>query len=336
MRIGIVYDAGSGDWDPKDVAAVLQNVRTVQRALRVGGHVTTLIPVTLGDVRWLQKVQRCDAIFNLCEGVNGIARYEDYAVAALDLTRVPFTGCNSWTVTIAHRKHIANTLFAASGVPVPPFVLAKRGTVPEGLMFPVIVKPSGEDASVGIDSGSVCTTKKALKERLAKAAGMNWEDTLVQEYVPGREVNVGFVGSEMLPISEINFQKMPAGSWPIVTYAAKWDDGSPEDLGTVPMCPAPLEPELADKVAAVARLAWQVIGSEMGYGRVDIRIAPGGEPYVLEVNPNPDISADAGLARMARVRGWDYDTLIQKVVDEALDRAARRRVAEAQYLKVPA
>ena len=171
MRIGVVYDAGSGDWDPKDVAAVLLNVRTVQKALRAGGHVTTLIPVTLGDVRWLQKVQRCDAVFNLCEGVNGIARYEDYAVAALDLTRVPFTGCNSWTVTIAHRKHIANTLFAASGVPVPPFVLAKRGTVPDGLMFPVIVKPSGEDASVGIDSGSVCTTKKALKERLAKLTG---------------------------------------------------------------------------------------------------------------------------------------------------------------------
>ena len=128
---------------------------------------------------------------------------------------------------------------------------------------------------------------------------------------------------------------MPAGSWPIVTYAAKWDHGSPEDLGTVPMCPAPLEPELARTIAAVARLAWQVIGSEMGYGRVDIRITPDGQPFVLEVNPNPDISADAGLARMARVRGWDYDTLIQKVVDEALDRNARRLLAEAQYLKVP-
>ncbi|MCC7131122.1 MAG: ATP-grasp domain-containing protein [Gemmatimonadales bacterium] len=334
MRVGVVYDAGSGDWDPKDVAAVLDNVRTVQKALRSGGHETTLIPVTLGDVRWLQKVQRCDVIFNLCEGVNGIARYEDYAVAALDLTRVPFTGCTSWTVTIAHRKHIANTLFAAHGVPVPPFALAKRGVIPTGLKFPVIVKPSGEDASVGIDSGAVCTTRKALKERLAKVAGL-WEDTLVQEYVPGREVNVGFVGSEMLPISEINFENMPDGSWPIVTYAAKWDSGSPEDLGTEPVCPAPLGPELARRVASVARSAWQLIGQENGYGRVDIRITPDGQPYVLEVNPNPDISADAGLARMASVRGWDYDTLILKVVDEALGRAERRREAEAQYLKIP-
>ena len=334
MKIGIVYDAGSGDWDPRDVASVLEAVRKVQKALRTGGHTTVLIPVTLGDVTWLRKVQGCQAIFNLCEGVNGMARYEDYAVAALDLTRVPYTGCTSWTVTIAHRKHVANTLFAAYGVPVPPFVLAARsGPVPTALKFPVIVKPSGEDASVGIDSGAVCTTRKALKERLAKAARL-WEETLVQEYVPGREVNVGFIGSEMLPISEINFQKMPAGSWPIVTYAAKWDAGSAEDLGTIPMCPAPLTPELARKVAAVARSAWRLIGQECGYGRVDIRIAPDGEPYVLEVNPNPDISVDAGLANMARVRGWDYDTLILKVLEEALDRAERRREAEAQYLKI--
>ena len=334
MKVGILYDAGSGDWDPKDVASVLENVRSVQKTLRAGGHETTLIPVTLGDVTWLRKVQRCQAIFNLCEGVNGIARYEDYAVAALDLTRVPYTGCTSWTVTIAHRKHIANTLFAAHGVPVPPFVLAaKSGPAPIGLKFPVIVKPSGEDASVGIDSGSVCTTRKALKERLAKAATL-WEDTLVQEYVPGREVNVGFIGGEMLPISEINFQNMPAGSWPIVTYAAKWDSGSPEDLGTIPMCPAPLTPELTRKVTAAARAAWRLIGQENGYGRVDIRIAPDGEPYVLEVNPNPDISADAGLANMARARGWDYHTLILKVLDEALSRAERRRDAEAHYLKI--
>ena len=334
MKVGIVFDAGSGDWDPKDVKAVLQNAKSVEKSLRRGGHQTVLIPVRLGDVLWLAKVQRCEAIFNLCEGVNGIARYEDYAVAALDLTRVPFTGCTSWTVTIAHRKHIANTLLAAHGVPVPPFALVDRGSLPAHLKFPVIVKPSGEDASVGIDSGAVCTTKRALKERIAKVAGM-WEDTLIQEYVPGREINVGFVGSEMLPMSEIDFKHMPDGSWPIVTYAAKWDTGSPEDLGTVPKCPAPLSAELARRVGAVARLAWQLVGQEKGYGRVDLRIAPDGQPFVLEVNPNPDISDDAGLSRMAAARGWDYDALIAKVLEEAVTRGARRREAEAQYLKLP-
>lgn len=335
MRIGIVYDAGGGEWTTTDVASVLQNVRSVQKALRTGGHETTLIPVTLGDVAWLRKVQRCDCIFNLCEGVGGIARYEDYAVAALDLTRVPYTGCTSWTVTVAHKKHIANALMASAGLPVPPFMVATDGVIPMSLKFPAIVKPSGEDASVGIDAGAVCTSRRALKQRLRKVAGL-WEETLIQDYIPGREINVGFVGSEMLPMSEIDFAKMPDGKWPIVTYAAKWDVGSDEDTGTQPVCPAPLEPELAARVERAARGAWQLIGREMGYGRVDMRISPEGEPFILEVNPNPDISDDAGLSRMAEVRGWDYDALILQVVDEALGRAERRRSAEDQQLQISA
>lgn len=335
MKIGIVYDAGSGAWDPKDVAAVLDNARSVRAALRRAGHETILIPVALNDVRWLQRVQRVDAVFNLCEGVNGLARYEDYAVAALDLARIPFTGCNSWTVTIAHRKHVANTLLQANGIPVPPFTLIRDGALPADLRFPLIVKPSSEDASVGIDAKAVCTTRKALRERLIQATSL-FEDVLVQEYVPGREVNVGFVGREMLPMSEIIFGKMPKGSWPIVTYSAKWDTGSLEDLATLPVCPAELDPDLERRVGEVARGAWELLGGGRGYGRVDMRIAPDGQPYVLEVNPNPDISDDAGLSRMAAARGWDYDTLILQVLDEALHRAERRRAAEEQYLKISA
>jgi D-alanine-D-alanine ligase len=335
VKVGIVHDAGGGEWDPKDVAAVVDNARSVQRALRAAGHDATLIPVQLGDVRWLQKVQRYDAVFNLCEGVNGMAWYEDFAVAALDLARVPFTGATSWTVTIAHRKHIANTLLQAAAIPVPPFALVRNGVVPSGLKYPVIVKPAGEDASVGIDSGAVCATKKALKDRIAKAERM-YEEVLVQEYVHGREINVGFVGAEMLPFSEIEFRNMPDGHWPIVTYAAKWDYGSAEDLATVPVCPADLDADLTKRVGSIARAAWELIGHASGYGRIDMRIAPNGQPYVLEVNPNPDISDDAGLSRMAKARGWEYDELILKVLEEALARSDRRREAEAHYLKIPA
>ena len=82
MKIGILFDGGSQDWDQKDVAAVMANVTEIQGWLRRAGHETSLIPVHLGDVAWLRRVQRHDLIFNLCEGVNGYARYEDFAVAA--------------------------------------------------------------------------------------------------------------------------------------------------------------------------------------------------------------------------------------------------------------
>lgn len=335
MKIGVLYDGGGQDWDQKDVAAVMSNVNDIQATLRRAGHDTSLHPVQLGDVAWLRRVQRLDLIFNLCEGVNGLARYEDFAVAALELTRVAFTGCPSWPVTICHRKHIANTLLAAAGVPVPPFVLARGITPPSGLRYPVIVKPSGEDASVGIDSGAVCTTRKALRDRLTKV-GERWDEVLIQEYVSGREVNVGFVGRDILPISEILFDQMPVGSWPIVTYAAKWDTGSAEDLGTQPQCPARLAPELSRRVTQAARLAWETLAGSMGYGRVDLRINEQGEVYVLEVNPNPDLSMDAGLARMGRARGWEYSDLVMKVVEEAVQRFELAKAAETLTQHVPA
>jgi D-alanine-D-alanine ligase len=335
VKIGVLFDGGSQDWDQKDVAAVMANVTEIQGCLRRAGHDATLIPVHLGDVGWLRRVQRAELIFNLCEGVNGYAKYEDFAVAALELTRVPFTGCPSWPVTICHRKHIANTLLAAAGVAVPPFVLARGITPPTGLRYPVIVKPSGEDASVGIDSGAVCATRKALRDRLARTLEQ-WNEVLVQEYVAGREVNVGFIGRDILPISEIIFDRMPEGTWPIVTYAAKWDTGSAEDLGTQPVCPAQLSPELTRRATQAARQAWDTLAGSQGYGRVDLRITEQGEVSVLEVNPNPDLSSDAGLARMARARGWDYCELLLKVVDEAVQRFERARAAEALTQNVPA
>jgi D-alanine-D-alanine ligase len=335
VKIGILFDGGSNDWDQKDVAAVLANVNEIQAELRRAGHETSLIPVQLGDVGWLKRVQRHDLIFNLCEGVNGYARYEDFAVAALELSRVPFTGCPAWPVTICHRKHIANTLLAAAGVPVPPFMLARGITPPSGLRYPVIVKPSGEDASVGIDGGAVCETRKALRDRLARTLEQ-WSEVLIQEYVSGREVNVGFIGRDLMPLSEISFERMPEGSWPIVTYAAKWSSGSAEDLGTEPICPAVLSPELQRRAVQAARQAWETLAGAQGYGRVDLRITDSGEVYVLEVNPNPDLSSDAGLTRMAKSRGWSYGELIMHVVDECLQRYERARAAEVITQNVPA
>jgi D-alanine-D-alanine ligase len=326
VKVAIAYDGGSSDWSEADVAAVMANVRQVQASLKRLGHSTTLVPLKQHDLRWLSKVQRSDLIFNLIEGINGVAIYEDWAVGALELTGVPFTGCRSSAVTLCHRKHVANTLLERAGVPVPAFALARRNQLPPGLRLPVIVKPSGEDASVGIENGAVCCTKKAVKERLARISEQ-WDEVMVQEFVDGREFYVGFLGSEVMPLSEISFDRMPEGYWRIVSYRAKWVEGSPEYRGTVPVCPARVEPALAEAITQVARLAWDTLGGE-GYGRVDMRVTPEGEPWVLEVNPNPDLSTDAGFAGMARVHGWDYDALVERVVEEAMTRSRRRSTAE--------
>ncbi|HJP58277.1 MAG TPA: ATP-grasp domain-containing protein [Gemmatimonadales bacterium] len=328
MRVAIIYDAGSAEWSPQDVAAVLDNIHEVRAALRSRGHDVELVPVRALEFRWLGRARRADLIFNLCEGINGHARFEDYVVSTLELTGVPFTGCRAWPTTVAHRKHVANTVMAAAGLPVPAFLLARANKIPSSFPLPAIVKPAAEDASVGIDAGAVCTTRKALRQRVSQMLEQ-FEEVIVQEYVAGREFNVGFVGSRMLPISEIDFAGMPEGSWPIVTYAAKWVAGSPDDLGTTPVCPARIPADLARRIGQVARLAWEEMAGAEGYGRVDLRLAENGQPCIIEVNPCPDLSSDAGLARMARAAGWDYTELVMQIVDEAMNRSQSTRAAVA-------
>ena len=246
----------------------------------------------------------------------------------LAVTGVHHTGCRPWAVTVAHRKHVANTLLARSGTHITPFAVCDGNKIPADLTLPVIVKPAAEDASVGIDAGSVVTSKRALKKRLAETVEQ-WDTVLVQEYVAGREFNIGFVGDQVLPIAELCFDNMPEGSWPILTYAAKWDVGSPEDLGSVPVCPANIAPDLHKRMVAVARQAWEELCGAEGYGRVDMRVDAAGQPFVLEVNPNPDISDAAGLSRMAKAHGWEYEDLICRIVDEALSRSSSRQAAAA-------
>jgi D-alanine-D-alanine ligase len=328
MKVAILFDAGSEEWSPQDVAAVVANVHEVRDVLRRRSHEVELLPVRQGDFRWLSRVRRADLVFNLCEGINGHARFEDLVVGTLELTGVPFTGCRTWPTAICHRKHVANTLLSAAGLPIPQFILAQANKGPAEFPLPAIVKPAAEDASVGIDNSAVCTSKRTLKRRVAQMLEQ-FDEVVVQEYVAGREFNVGFVGKRILPIAEIRFDALPEGTWPIVSYAAKWIQGSPEDEGTIPVCPAELDTELQQRIAQVARKAWEQMCDCEGYGRIDLRLSEDGQPYVLEVNPTPDLSSNAGLARMGRAFGWSYDDLVMHIVDEALMRSQSHRAAAA-------
>lgn len=148
-----------------------------------------------------------------------------------------------------------------------------------------------------------------------------WPEVIVQRYIDGREVNVGIVGDTVLPLAEVDFAAMPRGMWKIVSYRSKWETGCDEDLGTVPTCPAQLDAAVAAEVRRVALESWRLVGGE-GYGRVDMRIDRLGRPWILEVNANPDIAPNAGLARMARVAGLDYAALVRLVCDHALARSS--------------
>jgi D-alanine-D-alanine ligase len=169
------------------------------------------------------------------------------------------------------------------------------------------------------------TDRRALRTRVA-AMTEQFEEVLVQEYVPGREFAVGLVGNRVLPISEIDFSRMPDGAWPILTYAGKWEPGSPDDLGSAPVCPANIPQKVGDKLVRLAEAAWRVMQGT-GYGRVDLRLDEQGRAWILDVNPNPDLNDDAGLSRMARAAGWDYAELVRRIAEVALREAQGEKAA---------
>lgn len=327
LRIAIALDAHAlSDDAPADVAGVLEAVTAVERALGELGHRCWRVPVggTARAALGALLAGGVDLVFNLCESIDGRAEGEPRLIAALELAGIPVTGASADVVSLARRKDHVGAVLASHGVPTPLTAVTDSGTVPPGWRtFPCIVKPSGADGGVGITQGSIAEDAAALS--LAVDAAREHSPLLVQALLPGRELNVGIVGDCVLPVAEIEFVDVPAGHWPIVCYAAKWEPGSLADRTTVPRCPAAIPAELEVAARTLALAAWQAVGG-CGAGRVDLRADAAGRLHVLEINPNPDLAPAAGLARMAAAQGWSYRDLVARLLDDALMRAARADV----------
>lgn len=326
MKIALLFDGASALGKSADLS-ILETAEAIEQTLVSDGHEVVRIPAYI-DGRWVERMRRgkFDLVFNLCEGLDGVAALEPSVISALEVLGVPYTGSASWTTALCLRKPVVNAFLERMGLPIPRFGVVHRDAALPTVGFPAICKPAAEDASIGVEQRSVVRTMRALAARV-EAMHERWDEVLVQRYVEGREVNVGIVGNRTLPPAEVVFDDLPRGMWRIVSYRAKWETGSDEDLGSRPVCPADLPDTLAAELARLALAAWRAVGGQ-GYGRVDFRVDRTGRPWILEVNANPDIGADAGLARMASAAGMDYAALIRAICDDALSRRATTIAAQ--------
>jgi D-alanine-D-alanine ligase len=279
--------------------------------------------------------ERPDAIFNCCESVRGCAALELSVAALFDLFGIAYTGSPALTLGLALDKAVAKALFQSAGVPTPAAVAVRsiedldRVATPP---FPLIVKPLAEDASIGIDSASVVRDRAALAARARFVCSVFPQGALVEEFVDGRELNVSLLAGsdgslEPLPVSEVVFDGLPAGMPPIASYDAKWNVDSTAYQATPVRCPARLSAPLAERVHAAALAAAHAVQLR-DYGRVDLRVRAVDERvFVLEANPNPDLSAEAGFMRAARASGRTFTATIEWILSRALERARAPRVA---------
>jgi D-alanine-D-alanine ligase len=245
------------------------------------------------------RAERPDVVFNLFEGTGDDGSTEAYVAGLLEWLDLPFTGSPFHTLALARNKHLTKSLFRGAGLPTPDSFIVESLPMGESPMaWPVIIKPATQDASVGLDQGSVVTNLYRLEERVASLLKNYGPPVLVEEFIPGRELNVALIEApdlRALPISEVLFTDEDPAYWPIVTYDAKWRPGSRDYEATPPRYPADVAPELSERLVGLARQAFRLLGCR-DYARVDFRVRPSGKPYILEVNPNPDFSPTAGLA----------------------------------------
>jgi D-alanine-D-alanine ligase len=316
--------------DAESEHEILYTVEVVSKTLVQAGFEVSRLGVSRDPSVLLAALRdpRPDAVFNLFEGTADQGHTDESAAASLlEWFGVPFTGCPAQALRIARSKHLAKYLFQGAGLPTPEFFVVQALPVPDcPIDWPVIVKPALEDASVGLDQGSVVTGQQQLKERVTHVLRTYGPPVLVEKFIRGREFNVGLIEApdlKVLPVSEVEFVDKDPSYWPIVTYDAKWTPGSRDYEATPPRYPADISPKLAERLGELARQAFQLLGCR-DYARVDFRVRPSGKPYILEVNPNPDFSPAAGLTGGLTSAGLTHAQFTVDLVRAALARGSKK------------
>lgn len=308
-------------------AGVLDQVRAVAAALATLGVPSRPAPVqTLDELPGILERAAEPLVFNLVETLAGSATAANRVPSVVRAFGKACTGNDSPCLDLTLDKTRAKAVLREFGLPVPAGRVVPPGTVPAAADLPagpLIVKPAATDASEGIEGASVFPGGYGpdLPDRVRELHRRFGQAVLVEELVGTRELNVALFAdggdTRTLPVAEIEFVDFPEGKPRIVDYAAKWLPDSFEYANTRRALPAPLPAELAARVQALARQAWEATGCR-GYARVDFRLGDDGALHILEVNANPDIAADAGFAAALAAAGVPYPEFIRALLADAL------------------
>jgi len=308
--------------DRPDEADTVIAAETIRDALGRLGYRSEIVHLglDLGALSGL-AARRPALVFNLVEALAGDGTLAHLAPSALEHFGIPYSGGTAQSLRDTLSKTAAKRLLQSAGLPTPAWSLDGSGFQD---VERVIVKSIGEHASIGIDAGSVVAAGRAADEIAARQLRFGGR-FFAEAFIEGREFNVALLegpdGPRLLPIAEIDFVDYPDNRPRIVDYEAKWEDGS-FAFGNTPRhfdFPATDRP-LLERLGELALATWRLF-ELTGYVRVDFRVDSTNRPWILEVNVNPCLSADAGFAAAAARAGMSYDEMIGCIVSSALARA---------------
>lgn len=269
--------------------------------------------------------------FNLLEEFHGVAVYDYYIVSYLELLRQPYTGSNPRGLLISHDKALSKKVLMFHRIPVPRFTVFRMGRKvkrPARLEFPLLVKSLIEDASLGIAQTSVVTSDEKLAERVAFIHENVGTDAIVEQYIDGRELYVGVMGNQRLqtfPIWEMVFGKLPAGAHRIATAKIKWDEQYQDRIGLTTKAADDIDESLQRRITHICKRAYRDLNLS-GYARMDLRLTDEDKVYLIEANPNPNLSYGEDFAESAEHAGLSYEQLLQRIINLGLRYRAQWQV----------
>lgn len=331
------------DWDPTKIVetwdTVAEEAEQIAAAVRQAGHKCTVVNIEDDFDTLLAAIERerPDAVMNLIEWFHEDPEHETHVPGLFELLGVSYTGNRPLALSLCQKKPHAKALLEANGLRVPRgIVLETVHITPDqerSLHYPLIVKPAFDDASGGIDAGSVVRTRAELDARVALVVGEHKMPALVEEFIDGREIHCAILGNDppvALPLYEMQFKRgstdndgrpLPG----IITYRAKWDPYSRDHYAMESKCPVDdLPADVVQKIQDTAIRAFTILGCR-DYARIDMRLDPKSlAPYVLEVNPNPDLADGCAYAQCVRASGRSYEQAIQEIVGFALARSGNK------------
>lgn len=321
LLIDLTHPADGPDFEHYITGPDWATESDVLHALRENGHVVQVVGLFDKVEPLLKSVSehRPDIIFNLVEHFRNDTSLERDVVGLIELLGIPYTGTGPTGLSLCKNKGLMKKLMTFHKIKTPKFGILNRNKPvhrPTHLRFPIIIKPTREDASYGISQASFVESDGALEERVKYVHQSLNQDALIEEYIEGRELYLSVIGNDRVKVlspRELVFKEVPDDEPKIATFKAKWDEEYRKKWGIQNRFANPIGEGVYKHLIQVCKRVVRILMIK-GYGRIDLRLTPAGDIMILEANPNPGISKEEELPLSAEKDGLAYNALIQKIL----------------------
>lgn len=310
-------------YDPDDIHPWRAEYDVAWALEHLGHHVRVLgVRDDVHPIRQTVEEWKPHVVFNQLVELRDIGAFAVHVVSYLELLGVAYTGCNPQGFALARDKALSKKILRFHRIPTPTFLVFpadRKPRIPRRLPYPLIVKSVDEDASRGLSQASIVWDEDELRARIDFVHRHVGTRAIAEQYIEGRELTIGVLGNERLqtfPVWEMRFGNLPEGTLPIATERVKWNRAYQKRVG-LETGPADLGDDVRERIARVARRAYRALELS-GYARLDLRLREDGRVFVIEANPNPDLTQDEDFALAAEKAGLPYHKLVQRILNLGL------------------